>query len=773
MAKSFADVLVARSLEEQRRKEAQKREEERLRREEEDRLRQRRRHRALQEGKQRLRVGDGRGAIKSAVAAMEGMEDLQELVLAASKRVISDEVKAMEAILDEKLRVEKEKMETKINEAEEAAQQAHHLRVLEAAEYARKLAEETAMLKEAKDKAERDLLTEKKRLNAEMEKLKEQLHLEMERYRAEKNREVELAKAAQDRAQKECNRVTDENIALKDQYRMWQIEREEMLAEMDRFKNLVAEMQKQIAQLLKDLEDLERLRLMEKEFKILRAERDALQQRVAALEKQLQAAVDEIARLNVEHEHAMSALRDLLKREQTVHAMTTLERDTVSARCSSLVQNVQDLKARAAATQVRHERELAEALAELERRLREEVAEELRQMERDRQASEKRAMSAQKDLADLRAETSKTIRAQQLELIDLQERLSEAELRNEILRADAKAHDIERQEWQVERERLMEEHRRRVERLQVQHAANLLELKERQKELEAKLAASVQELLDANTALAEAESLNERIKKEMQMQIAECSKQIEALTRRMNELKVQLEATQRKLEEAQRAIIANAQAAERARREAAELRGLLAQRDAKICGLEQELRQAQTLQAKLVAEHQAALALVKLERKALEAQILLMHERIDEIAAELSMSQAVLQEAQHAHVVERTRRLETERQLGAARAQIEQLLETIRLKDEALRALTEEAKQAVIKATDFLAVAVRRQQEDLQVAMRSRMTAVTAEIDQRSSIQRSRPITADDASGASRGPSAAELEAAVRSAEQLGSMLKD
>jgi hypothetical protein len=37
------------------------------------------------------------------------------------------------------------------------------------------------------------------------------------------------------------------------------------------------------------------------------------------------------------------------------------------------------------------------------------------------------------------------------------------------------------------------------------------------------------------------------------------------------------------------------------------------------------------------------------------------------------------------------------------------------MKDEALRALTEEAKQAVMKATDFLATAVKKQQEDLQV----------------------------------------------------------
>jgi hypothetical protein len=33
------------------------------------------------------------------------------------------------------------------------------------------------------------------------------------------------------------------------------------------------------------------------------------------------------------------------------------------------------------------------------------------------------------------------------------------------------------------------------------------------------------------------------------------------------------------------------------------------------------------------------------------------------------------------------------------------------MKDEALRALTEEAKQAVMKATDFLATAVKKQQD--------------------------------------------------------------
>jgi hypothetical protein len=194
-------------LEEQRREEALRREEERQRREEEERLRQMRRARALQEGKQRLKVGDGRGAIKSAVAAMEGMDDLQELVLAASKRVISDEVKSMEAILDEKLRMAEEQMALKVKEAQDAAKEAHRLRVLEAAEYARKLAEETAILKEAKERAERELEAEKKRLNDEMEKLKERLHLEMERYRAECDREVELARVAQERAEKERDRA--------------------------------------------------------------------------------------------------------------------------------------------------------------------------------------------------------------------------------------------------------------------------------------------------------------------------------------------------------------------------------------------------------------------------------------------------------------------------------------------------------------------------------------------------------------------------------------
>ena len=85
---------------------------------------------------------------------MEGMDDLQELVLVASRRVISDEVQSMEAILEEKLRMAEEKMAAQVKEAQDAAKEAHHLRVLEGAEYARKLAEETA-LKEAKERAER------------------------------------------------------------------------------------------------------------------------------------------------------------------------------------------------------------------------------------------------------------------------------------------------------------------------------------------------------------------------------------------------------------------------------------------------------------------------------------------------------------------------------------------------------------------------------------------------------------------------------------------
>ena len=95
-----------------------KRREERLTKEEEEQALRQRRDRAVREGKSQLGDGDGRGALMSAVAAMEGERGLQEIVLAAAHRIIADEVTAMEATLDEKLRMAG--VETGVNHATEA-----------------------------------------------------------------------------------------------------------------------------------------------------------------------------------------------------------------------------------------------------------------------------------------------------------------------------------------------------------------------------------------------------------------------------------------------------------------------------------------------------------------------------------------------------------------------------------------------------------------------------------------------------------------------------
>jgi hypothetical protein len=729
-------------LEEQRREEARRREEERRRREEEERLRQQRRHRALLEGKEKLRVGDGRGAIKSAVAAMEGMDDLQDLVLAASRRVINDEVQSMEAILEEKLRMAEEKMAAQVKEAQDAAKEAHHLRVLEAAEYARKLAEETAALKEAKERAERELKAEKARLQEDYRKEKLRLQEEMERYKAEKDREVELARQAQERAEKERDRVNAENERLVAQHKAWLIEREELLKELEELRRLLAEARKRIEELEEMVKEMDRLRGLQAEFDALRAERDALLRRVSELEALLAASLAELERVKAEYKNAVKALQELLQREKDGHAVTREERDTLQQRCNELQQRVLDLEEEIRLQEERHKKELAEKLAALEAAIREELAATLRQMEEERREAEERAMRLQSEIAALRAKTAKTIRDQQSEIIELREKLTQEQLHNEMLRADAKVHEIERQEWMVERERLMEEHRRRVEKLQIKHAADMQELKEQMKILEAKERAAREELLDAQKALAEAEALNERLKKQMQEQLAACAEQIAALTRRMEELQVELESTHRRLQEAQRAIIANKEAMERARREAARLRQLLAERDELIEKLRGELVAAEELRRKQQEEYEAQLAAAAAERKRLEGVIADLRAEMAELRAELDATIKALEEEREAHAAEHLLRLERERELSNARRRIEQLLETIREKDEALRQLTEEAKKAVIRATDFLADAVRKQQEELQGQLVNKMVSVGGEIDQVAASV-SRPTTAE------------------------------
>ena len=113
-----------------------------------------------------------------------------------------------------------------------------------------------------------------------------------------------------------------------------------------------------------------------------------------------------------------------------------------------------------------------------------------------------------------------------------------------------------------------------------------------------------------------------------------------------------------------------------------------------------------------------------------------------DLRAELAATIKALEEERAAHAAEHRLRLERERELSNARRRIEQLLETIREKDEALRQLTEEAKKAVIRATDFLADAVRKQQEELQGQLVLKMTSVGGEIDQVAAAV-SRPTTAD------------------------------
>ena len=95
-----------------------------------------------------------------------------------------------------------------------------------------------------------------------------------------------------------------------------------------------------------------------------------------------------------------------------------------------------------------------------------------------------------------------------------------------------------------------------------------------------------------------------------------------------------------------------------------------------------------------------------------------------ELRAELAATIKALEEERAAHAAEHRLRLERERELSNARRRIEQLLETIREKDEALRQLTEEAKKAVIRATDFLADAVRKQQEEQQKAVEETSSSI-------------------------------------------------
>ena len=710
-------------LEEQRREEERLREEERRRREEEERLRQQRRFRALQEGKERLKVGDGQGAIRCAVAAMEGMDDLQELVLAASQRVISDEVKSLEAILNEKLRMEQEKMRLKIEEAQEAAREAHRLRVLEAAEYASKLAQETAELKAAKERAERELAAEKKRLNDEMEKLKQKLQEEMERYKKEKDRQVELARQAQERAEAERDRAQKENDRLNEQYRQWQIERTEMMAELDRLRKELADLKRLLEEYERRLLDLARLQLMEREFDKLKAERDALLLKVAELEGALQGALDELARLQEEYRNAMAAMKELLEKEQSEHAATRAERDALQAKCNALEARIKEMEEEARRAREEYERELAAKLAELERRLTEEMAATMRALEAAKRAAENRQMELQGELAMLRANTARTIREQQTEIINLKEALTDEQLRNERLRADAKVHELEKQEWQLERERMLSEHRKKIEQLQIKHAAEMQELTEAKNLVEARLASTEQELRDARDALAAAELLNAKLRQEMQEQLAQCAAQINELMKQMEELQLELEATNRKLTEANKAIIENIAAAERAKAEARRLRTLLEERDETIRQLTETIRLAEEKMQRMREEHAEAMRLAEAERQRLLGVMAEMQAEMDRLNAELAQTQKWLREEKEAHEAERQLRMERERELAGARRTIAQQMETIRLKDEALRLLTEEAKQAVIDATNFLAGAVRQQQQDLQTALHLKMGA--------------------------------------------------
>jgi len=128
-------------------------------------------------------------------------------------------------------------------------------------------------------------------------------------------------------------------------------------------------------------------------------------------------------------------------------------------------------------------------------------------------------------------------------------------------------------------------------------------------------------------------------------------------------------------------------------------------------------------------DDEAQLAAAEAERQRLAGIIADLEEEMAALKSELAATIKELELEREAHAAEKALRMRREQELSQARRRIEQLLETIREKDAALRQLTVEAKRAVIKATDFLADAVRKQQEELQGQMVTRLVAVGAEVD--------------------------------------------